>query len=257
MFPLSDPDLIRRSKPVITYGLIIINAVVFLYELTLGSLENTVFFYRWGLIPAELAHGLDFTTLRLVSFETVDIQTTLFGMAIPAWGTVFSSMFIHGGFMHFIGNMVFLWVFGDDIEDKLGHVKYLLFYLVCGIAAAWTHVALDMDSQVPTVGASGAIAGVLGAYLLLYPYSRIRTLVVFFFITVIRLPAVVLLGFWFILQLFNGIGALTPGMQSGGVAYWAHVGGFVAGVLLIALYLKLRGEPIWPRYRRRLWIWIR
>ena len=218
MFPLSDPDLIRRSKPVITYGLIIINAVVFLYELTLGSLENTVFFYRWGLIPAELAQGLDFTALRLGSSETVDIQTTLFGMAVPAWGTVFSSMFIHGGFMHFIGNMVFLWVFGDDIEDKLGHVKYLLFYLVCGLAAAWAHVALDMDSQVPTVGASGAIAGILGAYLLLYPFSRIRTLVVFFFITVIRLPAVVILGFWFVMQLFSGLGSLVPGMQSGGVA---------------------------------------
>ena len=257
MFPLSDPDLIRRSKPVITYGLIIINAVVFLYELTLGSLENTVFFYRWGLIPAELAQGLDFTALRLGSSETVDIQTTLFGMAVPAWGTVFSSMFIHGGFMHFIGNMVFLWVFGDDIEDKLGHVKYLLFYLVCGLAAAWAHVALDMDSQVPTVGASGAIAGILGAYLLLYPFSRIRTLVVFFFITVIRLPAVVILGFWFVMQLFSGLGSLVPGMQSGGVAYWAHVGGFVAGVLLIALYLKLRGEPVWPRYRRSPWIWMR
>jgi membrane associated rhomboid family serine protease len=237
--------------------LIIINAVVFLYELTLGSLENTIFFYRWGLIPAELAHGLDFATLRMGSFETVGIKTTFFGISVPAWGTVFSSMFIHGGFMHFIGNMVFLWVFGDDIEDKLGHVKYLLFYLSCGVAAAWTHVALDMNSQVPTVGASGAIAGVLGAYLLLYPYSRIRTLVVFFFITVIRLPAVVILGFWFVMQLFSGIGSLAPGTQSGGVAYWAHVGGFVAGVILIALYLKLRGEPVWPRYRRSPWIWMR
>jgi membrane associated rhomboid family serine protease len=237
--------------------LIIINAVVFLYELTLGSLENTIFFYRWGLIPAELAHGLDFATLRMGSFETVGIKTTFFGISVPAWGTVFSSMFIHGGFMHFIGNMVFLWVFGDDIEDKLGHVKYLFFYLGCGVAAAWTHVALDMNSQVPTVGASGAIAGVLGAYLLLYPYSRIRTLVVFFFITVIRLPAVVILGFWFVMQLFSGIGSLAPGTQSGGVAYWAHVGGFVAGVILIALYLKLRGEQVWPRYRRSPWIWMR
>ena len=255
MFPLSDPDLIRRSKPVVTYGLILINAVVFLYELTLGSLENTIFFYKWGLIPDELAHGLEFAVLRIGPAEAVGIQATLFGTAVPAWGTVFTSMFIHGGFMHFVGNMVFLWVFGDDIEDKLGHLKYLLFYLGCGVAATWTHVALNMGSQVPTVGASGAIAGVLGAYLLLYPYSRIRTLVFFFFITVVRLPAIYFLGIWFILQLFNGVGSLGP--QTDGVAYWAHVGGFMAGVLLMVFYLKLRSEPIWPRHRRSPWVWMR
>ena len=158
--------------------------------------------------------------------------------------------------MHFLGNMVFLWVFGDDVEDALGHLKYLLFYLGCGLAAAWTQVAVNMDSQVPTIGASGAIAGVLGAYILLHPYSRINTLVFFFFITVVRIPALYLLGFWFLLQFFNGLGSLGPVAQTTGVAYWAHVGGFVAGVALVALYLKLRGQPVWPTYRRRYWTWL-
>lgn len=254
MFPLSDPDLIRRTNPYVTYGLILLNAIVFLYELTLGDLQTTVFFYTWGLIPAELAHGIEYETL-VVGRQTLSIQATLFGMPVTAWGTLFTSMFIHGGFMHIAGNMVFLWVFGDDIEDKLGHLKFLIFYLASGVAAAWTHVSFAMDSQVPTVGASGAIAGVLGAYLLLYPYSRVRTLVVFFFITVIRVPAVLLLGAWFVLQLFNGVGSLGPTAQSTGVAYWAHVGGFVAGALLMAIFLKLRGEQVWPRYRRSPWIW--
>ncbi len=131
--------------------------------------------------------------------------------------------------MHFIGNMLFLWVFGDNIEDRLGHFRYLLFYLAAGVAASLLHVAIDTDSMIPTVGASGAIAGVLGAYLLFYPYSRVSTLVIFFFITVIKLPAYVLLGFWFLLQFFQGVGSLgVP--DAGGVAYWAHIGGFVFGV---------------------------
>jgi membrane associated rhomboid family serine protease len=251
MFPLSDPDLVRRTRPYVTVGLIALCALVFMYELALNSMERTAFFYRWGLIPAELARGIEFTVL-LIGRTQVDIQSV-----VPTWGTVFSSMFLHGGFMHFLGNMVFLWVFGDDVEDKLGHLKYLLFYLACGVAAAWTHVAIDMNSETPTIGASGAIAGVLGAYLVLYPFSRIRTLVIFFFITVIRLPALYLLGVWFLLQFFSGIGSLGPAAQTtGGVAYWAHVGGFVAGVVLVALYLKLRGEPVWPSYRR-YYSWLR
>lgn len=244
MFPLSDPDLVRRSRPYVTVGLIALCTLAFVYELVLPAVERTAFFYKWGLIPAELAHGVEFTVLY-IGLTRVDIQSLA-----PAWGTVFTSMFVHGGFTHFLGNMVFLWVFGDDVEDALGHLKYLLFYLACGVAAAWTHVAVNMGSEVPTIGASGAIAGVLGAYLLLFPYSRVNTLVVFFLITVVRIPAIFLLGAWFLLQFFNGIGSLGPAAQTTDVAYWAHVGGFVAGVMLVALYLKLRGEPVWPRYRR-------
>jgi membrane associated rhomboid family serine protease len=138
-------------------------------------------------------------------------------------------------------------VFGDNVEDRLGHFKFLIFYLATGLAASWAHVATNMDGQIPTIGASGAIAGVLGAYILLYPRSRIRTLVMFVFITVLRVPAVFLLGFWFLLQVFSGVGSLgTTANLSGGVAYWAHVGGFAAGVLGIFLYLRVTGQPIRP-----------
>jgi membrane associated rhomboid family serine protease len=244
VIPVSDPEVHRRSRPYVTLGLIALNALVFVYELTLGGLETTQFFYRWGLIPVELASGQDYAVL-LIDNVSVDIASP-----VPAWGTVFSSMFIHGGFMHFAGNMLFLWVFGDNVEDRLGHVKYLLFYLVCGVAAVWTQVAIDMESQVPNIGASGAIAGVLGAYLLLFPYSRINTLVMFYFITVVRVPALFLLGFWFVLQFFSGVGSLGSSGPTSGVAYWAHIGGFAAGILGIATYLKATGRPVWPSSRR-------
>ncbi|MBI2935918.1 MAG: rhomboid family intramembrane serine protease [Chloroflexi bacterium] len=241
MIPISDPDLRRRSWPYVTVALLLLNVAVFIYELSLGPLERTAFIYRWGLIPAELTRGREFTEL-VTTGGVLDIASPL-----PAWGMLFSSMFLHGGFMHVLGNMVYLWVFGDNVEDRLGHTKYLLFYLAAGIAAAWVQIAADVNGRVPTIGASGAIAGVLGAYLLLYPQSRINTLVLWGFISIIRIPAVFLLGFWFVLQFFSGVGSLGVASQ-GGVAYWAHVGGFVAGALVVALYLRLRGERIWrPR----------
>lgn len=240
MIPISDTGAVRTGRPDVNIFLIAVNALVFLYMLFLGGLDRDIFFFKYGLIPAELAKGVEFT--RLGGPLGPDISSP-----IPTWGTVFTSMFVHGGFLHFIGNMLFLWVFGDNIEARLGHVKYLLFYLGVGIAAAWAQVATDMDSQVPMVGASGAISGVLGAYLLLYPYNRVTTLVMFFFITVIRVPALFLLGFWFILQLFNGLGSLGPTSSGAGVAYMAHVGGFAAGLLFMAGYKLLLREPIWPR----------
>lgn len=149
-------------------------------------------------------------------------------------------MFIHGGFLHVIGNMLYLWVFGDNIEDRLGHVKFLAFYLASGLAAAWTQITLTPASEVPMIGASGAVAGVLGAYIFLYPKSRINTLTTFVFITVVRLPAVLLLGFWFVLQVFSGVGSLGTGAEvSGGTAYWAHIGGFVVGLVLVVLYTRI------------------
>lgn len=263
MIPLSDPDVQRRSQPYVTMGIIAVNAMVFLYELTLGDTGTTRFFYEWGLVPAKLTQGLnqfgqicDGQLIRTAFGERcvgtlVDLEAPN-----PAWATMFSAMFIHSGFMHFGGNMLYLWVFGDNIEDRLGHWKYLAFYLTCGVAAAWAQVAIDMNSQVPTIGASGAIAGVLGAYLLLFPYSRISTLLLMYFITVIRVPALFLLGFWFFLQnFFQGLGSL--GATGGGVAYWAHIGGFVAGILAIAFYLKVTGQPVWPSARRLPWRWSR
>ena len=230
MIPISDADAVRRGRPVVNIALIAINALVFIYELSLSGLNQDIFFYKYGLIAAELTSG---ETLKVIPFLTsVGVVGGDVDTPIPTWGTVFTSMFIHGGFMHFIANMLFLWVFGDNIEARLGHFKYLLFYLGAGIAAAWTQVAVDQDSLTPLIGASGAISGLLGAYLLLYPYNR---------------PALYFLGFWFVLQLFNGLGSLSPAVSGAGVAYMAHVGGFASGVLFMAGYKLLLREPIWPR----------
>lgn len=264
MIPISDQDVQRRTTPYVTIGLIVLNALVFLYELTLSDVSTTLFFFKWGLVPANLTSGVDefgrmcVGTLLRSPLGTV-CQGTIVALEAPnhAWITLFTAMFVHGGFMHFAGNMLYLWVFGDNVEDRLGHVKYLLFYLACGVAATWAQVATDTASQVPNIGASGAIAGVLGAYLLLFPYSRISTLLVFYFIMVIRVPVLFLLGFWFFLQnFFQGLGSLGSS-AGGGVAYWAHVGGFVAGLALMALFLGATGQPILPRARRLPWRWSR
>jgi len=220
--------------------LIGICAAVFIYELAIGS-EAELFFYRFGLIPAELAHGADFRVLVMPG-ATFDITSP-----IPNWATLFTAMFIHGDWMHFAFNMLFLWVFGDNVEDRFGHFRYLLFYLAAGVAAAWLQIATDTMSQVPTIGASGAIAGVLGAYLLLFPYSRIHTAVIFFFIVVVRIPALFLLGFWFLLQFAGGIGSLGPSTQTGGVAYWAHIGGFAFGIAVVIAYKLVTGQRLWPK----------
>ena len=272
MFPISDDSPRRHGLPYVNIGLIAISAIVFLYELTLTNLDQTVFFYKFGLIPKELTEGISFECLATTRDLLGRVATGPHAGAIcdvalargardisspiGSWGTVFSSMFIHGGVLHFLGNMVFLWVFGDNVEDRLGHLRYLAFYVAMGVVAAWTQIGINMGSEIPTIGASGAIAGVLGAYLLLYPYNQVRTLVVFFFITFIRIPAVYLLGFWIVLQFFNGIGSLDSSIRSGGVAYWAHIGGFAAGVIAIAL-LKLlvwRERPI-PRRPRSIEYW--
>ena len=240
MLPLSDGELKREKFPYVNYAIIAVCAVVFIYELTLGQLEQTLFFYKFGIIPDELAHGVDYQGLN-IGIGTYDISSP-----IPNWATMFTSMFIHGDWLHFLFNMLFLWVFGDNVEDRFGHFRYLLFYLAAGVAAAWLQIAVDTTSTIPTIGASGAIAGALGAYLLLFPYSRVTTAVIFFFITVVRIPAFVLLGFWFVIQFFGGVGSL--GLQGqGGVAYWAHIGGFLTGLIVVALYKLARGESIWPR----------
>jgi membrane associated rhomboid family serine protease len=198
MIPLSDSDVTRRSFPFVNVGLIVLCALVFIYELVIGSSEQSIFFYKFGVIPKELAHGFDFGTLSTIHGD-FNIATP-----IPNWATMFTSMFIHGGWLHFLGNMLFLWVFGDNVEDRFGHFRYLLFYLAAGVAAIWLQIAVNSMSETPTIGASGAIAGVLGAYLILFPFSRIRTAVIFFFfITLVRIPAFVLLGFWFLIQFSN------------------------------------------------------
>ena len=242
MIPLGDADIQRRTFPYVTLGLILINAVVFVYEFSLGDLQQHIFILKNGLIPAELTSGNEFLSARLTFLETVDIKSP-FG----TWATLLTSMFLHGGWLHIIFNMLFLWGFGGNVEDRLGHVKYLVFYLVAGFGASMAQVGIDMDSQIPMVGASGAIAGVLGAYLILHPFNRINVLIIFVFITAVRVPAVLVLGAWFVLELFKGtVGTLGPETAGGGVAYFAHVGGFVAGFLMMAVFKLLVREPLIP-----------
>ena len=245
MIPLSDADAPRGAFSPVNKIIIGVNLFVFLYELILGGLgfllgadspKLTLFFLTWGFIPRELTEGFGYQSL----IQAGDIDTP-----IPTWGTILTSMFIHGGFLHLAGNMMFLWVFGSNIEARLGHFIYLLFYLATGIAATLTHWLVEPSSPIPLVGASGAIAGVMGAYLMLYPRNRINSLIIFYFITVIRLSALLLLGFWFLWQLVQAL--LSIGISSQvSVAFWAHVGGFVAGIVLIVIYKLLSRQPIVP-----------
>jgi hypothetical protein len=215
MIPLKD---INRSNtiPFVTILLIILNGVVFLYELSLGRALSK-FFYIYGVVPSFYFNSDYWAT------------TGLWIGALP----LFTSMFLHGGWLHFLGNMLYLWVFGDNVEDRLGHFRFIFFYFACGSAAALLHIFTNPYSNLPTVGASGAIAGVLGAYLVLFPGARVLTLVpIFFFFQLIELPALIFLGFWFVMQFFSGAISLTAG-NVGGTAWWAHIGGFATGMVLI------------------------
>jgi membrane associated rhomboid family serine protease len=223
MIPLKD-DNPTRTFPYVTYGIIGVNVVVFVYMLFMGPGRGERFVLQYSLIPATLVGGES----RVVS-----------GVATSGWFSLFSSMFLHGGFLHIAGNMLFLWIFGDNIEDYLGHAKYLFFYLACGVLAALSHAFLNPDSTLPMLGASGAISGVLGAYIILYPRAGVWTFFFFlFFWQVIKVPAVLIIGLWIFIQVVNGL--LEPGQQGGGVAWFAHVGGFVAGMLFILIARPFR-----------------
>jgi membrane associated rhomboid family serine protease len=218
MIPLRDENP-TRSVAVVTIVLIALNAAAFLYELSLPTQRSlNAFFADFALIPAAIT------------------QTP----GVEAYRSVLTSMFLHGGWLHLIFNMLFLWIFGNNIEDSVGHFKFVIFYLLCGIAAAAAQVATQPDSLVPMIGASGAVSGVLGAYLLLFPRARVLTLIpIWIFIRLVYLPAWLLLIVWFALQLLSG--AATVGRQTGGgVAFWAHIGGFVAGMILIPVFKKRR-----------------
>ena len=215
VLPLGDDDSGMRITPFVTFALIAANVAVFLFQLSQGDIET--FFQTWAVIPVEYANA-------------TDVPPTHPG---PFWVTTFSSMFMHGGWAHLLGNMLFLWIFGDNVEEALGHVKALLFYLVCGVLASAAHIALDLQSTIPSLGASGAISGVLGAYIVLFPGKRVRVLV---FRMVTWMPAVAVIGIWIALQFFNGVGQLAQTEQTGGVAYAAHVGGFLAGLALVWVF---------------------
>lgn len=221
MIPLKD-DAPRFNTPYVNYFLIAANVVVFLFEVMLSQPYRTAFVFQFGFVPA-----------RLTEFVA--------GAPIPvdaAFLPVLTSMFLHGSWLHLIANMWALWIFGDNIEDYLGHGLYLLFYLLSGVAASALHTLFNVVSTVPSVGASGAIAGVMGAYFLLYPAAKVLTLVPFFFVFFVRLPAWVVLGYWFVAQFLSGAAtsiASNTTRAGGGIAFWAHVGGFVAGLVMIKL----------------------
>lgn len=216
MVPLND-DNPTNSTPVVVYALITINILVFFHQMSLGGRLND-FFQLYAVIPGQLT----------AAFEGIPPN-----QPVPEIYTLITSQFLHGGFMHIGFNMLFLWTFGNNIEDCLGHSKFVIFYLGCGVLAGLTHWFFDMSSFVPTVGASGAIAGVMGAYIIKYPKAQILTLLPLgFFITTIRIPAFFFLGFWFVQQAFNSLLSLGSTANMGGVAYWAHAGGFVFGAIL-------------------------
>ncbi len=216
MMPIGDDNTSRRIVPLVTYALIVLNVLFFLVEMSGGD----AFIMQWAFVPS-----------RFLANPIADFPT------------LFTSMFMHAGWLHLGGNMLYLWIFGDNVEDRFGHVPFLIFYLLCGLGATFAQLAFSLDSNIPNLGASGAIAGVLGSYILLFPQRRIRVLLGR---GVVLMPALIVIGFWIVLQLFSGIGSIAQTADTGGVAYMAHIGGFVAGFVLTFLF---RGSTA-PRLNR-------
>jgi membrane associated rhomboid family serine protease len=212
MFPIGDDNSSRRTAPLVTYALIALNVLFFLVEMSGGD----AFIMKWAFVPSRFLGnpGADFLT-------------------------IFTSMFMHAGWVHLGGNMLYLWIFGDNVEDRFGHMKFAMFYLLCGVAATLAQLAFSVGSKVPNLGASGAIAGVLGAYILLFPQGKVRVLQGQ---QVIQVPALIVIGLWIILQFFSGIGSIAGTADTGGVAYMAHIGGFIAGFVLTFLFRGSRGS---------------
>jgi rhomboid family protein len=240
VFPLYDDNTDRHTTPFVNYALIALNIFVFVVLQRLGT--DTDFTYSFSTVPAEIVSGHDIvTSAREVEYMGQQVLIPGLGQTpVSVYLTLFTSMFMHGGIAHIAGNMLFLWIFGDNIEDRLGHIKYVIFYLLCGVLASLAHVFAtaafaggQQDLLVPSLGASGAISGVLGGYILLHPTRRVTVLLFRFFTQV---PAYVAIGLWFLFQLISGLGMLGGGSQTGGVAYAAHIGGFIAGLVLIKFF---------------------
>jgi membrane associated rhomboid family serine protease len=224
--PLGDDNAARRTRPLLVYGLILANALVWLMQMTMGD----SFTMGFSTVPFEITTGTDLVGVRRIAIEGQSIALRHYPGPEPIYLTLLTSMFMHGSWMHIIGNMVYLWIFGDQIEDRLGRVKFLIFYLVCGLAAGLAQVLYQPKSIIPALGASGAIAGVLGAYLVRHPRNQVRVL---FVNRVVVLPALVVLGGWIFLQVISQVSVVEG---AGGVAYMAHIGGFVAGMILVLLF---------------------
>jgi len=218
MFPIGDENVKGSGVAFVTIGLIVVNVLAFFLEINQPS-ESALqsFIEAWGVVPREYAAGRDLPP----------------GIPYPFWATLITSMFLHGGWGHLGGNMLFLWIFGDNIEHRLGHLRFLMFYLICGLAAGLAHIVFNSGSMVPTVGASGAISGVLGGYLLLFPRNRVYVMT---YGGVATVPAMLMLGLWILLQFVNGFGSIANTPETGGVAYLAHIGGFIAGLVLAPIF---------------------
>jgi membrane associated rhomboid family serine protease len=228
MIPIGDDNRANRSMPYVVVALLVSNIAVFIYELTLSQNQLQLFISRWGLVPAQIVQHQDLAPY----------------IAAPFWVTIFTSMFIHGGWLHIGGNMLYLWVFGDNVEDVLGHFRFLLFYFISGVGAAALQILVDTNSLTPIIGASGALSGVLAAYLIMFPRRGVRVLVFLgIFVTVISLPAILVIGFWVVLQFLAGVARISPqSPQADNVAYFAHIGGFLSGAALLLLMPRTRAR---------------
>jgi membrane associated rhomboid family serine protease len=259
MIPIGDSTR-SRTVPYVNIAIIVANFIVFFYELYLNGQsyrgnpnisELDHFIYRWGNIPA-------------CTFDAWGWQRDLLGQGAatcalqdgPKW-TILTAMFMHGGWLHILGNMLFLWIFGDNVEDAMGHVRYAVFYVLAGVLAGLTHGLVSSNDLTPAIGASGAIAGVMGAYIVLYPRATVVAIIPLLFFIPFPVPAILMIGFWFLLQIFSGASSLGPNSvgAGGGVAYFAHIGGFIAGAVLVRVFVlgRPRGRPRAARMDRQVW----
>lgn len=227
LMPIGDDNDGRSITPFITYLLIAINVIVFIFL----QLPSDAFTYSFSVVPREIMQNHDFVGTLRIGNGAIQLGAG----PQPIQLTILTAMFMHGGWMHLLGNMLYLWIFGDNVEDNMGHFKFLIFYLLCGVAAAAAHILSGPNSLIPSLGASGAIAGVLGAYLILFPSKRVKVLMGY--VGIVEMPALIVIGLWIVLQLTSGIGSIAvTDESSGGVAYWAHIGGAAAGLMLVWLF---------------------
>ena len=229
MFPIGDENVRGVGVAFVTIALIAINVLAYLFEINRPEGAIQAFVTAWGVVPREYSAGTDIAP----------------HIPAPYWSTLVTSMFLHAGWAHLGGNMLFLWIFGDNIEHRIGHVRFIVFYIACGLAAGLAHIFFNSSSVIPTVGASGAISGVMGGYLLLFPRNRVYVLT---WGGVATVPAMLMLGLWIVMQFINSVGsvAVTPETEEGGVAYIAHIGGFIMGLLLAPLFAVRRRTPMIP-----------
>ena len=244
MFPISDENERGHGPAFVSLAFIALNVFVFLVLQGGGSAEGDEFTYGYSAVPFEITNNVDLTEPEPIDVEGQHVAVPQEPGPDPIWLTLFSSIFMHGGWLHLGGNMVCLWIFGDNVEHRIGHIPYLIFYLVAGVIASFAQILTNTDSIIPTLGASGAISGVLGAYLVMFPSNRVW---VFLLRILVPVPAIVAIGMWAVFQFINGIGAAAVTAETGGVAYMAHIGGFVAGVVAGLFFRATYNEPRHPR----------